>query len=110
MYPTPHDYHLSQIERLTAAFATVAPHQQKDTESVTIYVAAGEPIFSGHEPESNAYIVTSGEVLMFRYGCPVDLLEAGELLDLRIWRDAMAVALKNCTLVRVATPAIGQLS
>ena len=58
----------------------------------------GGRIFGKTSPLARAYVVASGEVLILRDGRPVDLVEAGELLDPRIWRDATAIARTDCTL------------
>ena len=104
MYPTSHEYHLQQIERLTTAFATIPTQKQSSSVTPTTYIAAGEPIFSGHESTAKPYLVTSGEILILRNGQPVDLLEPGDLLDLHIWADATAVALNSCTLTALSGP------
>ena len=108
MHPMSYDYHEAQIERLAAAFAPFA----RTTPVVVpkLYVAAGHPIFSGHEVEAEAYLVTSGEVLISRNGHPIDLIEEGELLDLSLWPSATAVALSGCTLVTLSSLAQRKLS
>lgn len=109
MRPASHDYHLLQIKQLTSAFSLFTAKHPKalpPTPVPTLYVAAGQPIFSGHEPTSKMYLVTSGEVLMLRNERPVDLLERGDLLDLQIWPNATAVALHDCTLELLATPVL----
>jgi CRP-like cAMP-binding protein len=61
-------------------------------------VRKGGHIFAESTPSANTYMVASGEVLIFRDGQPVDLVEAGELLDPRIWSDATAIARTDCIL------------
>lgn len=61
-------------------------------------VRSGSQIFDRTMPLANAYTVASGEVLILREGRVVDIVEPGELLDPRIWTDATAVALTDCTL------------
>ena len=102
MYPMSHAYHQEQIERLRAAFAPFIPAQCAVVPK--LYIAAGQPIFSGHEVEEQPYLVTSGEVLILRNGRPVDLIEEGELLDLTLWPGTMAMALSSCVLVALRTP------
>ncbi len=97
MYPMSHAYHQEQIERLRAAFAPFFPATTPLVPKM--YVAAGQPIFSGHEIEAQTYLVTSGEIVILRNGQPVDLLEEDELLDLRLWPGTTAKALSSCTLV-----------
>ncbi len=97
MYPMSHAYHQAQVERLRAAFAPFMPATYGIEPK--LYVAAGQPIFSGHEIETHAYLVTSGEIVILRNGRPVDLLEAGELLDLTLWPGTRVMALSACTLV-----------
>lgn len=100
MHPMSHAYHQEQIERLRTAFAPFLPATSPIVPK--LYVAAGQPIFSGHEIEEQTYLVTSGEILMLRNGQPVDLLEADELLDLRLWPGTTAMALSSCTLIPLA--------
>ena len=96
MQSMPHEYHETQIARLAMAFAPFA--QTKQAVVPKIYIAAGQPIYSGHELEEWSYVVTSGEVLILRDERPIDLVEAGELLDLTLWPGTTAVALSSCTL------------
>ena len=67
-------------------------------------VCQGARIFEDSAPFARAYIVESGEVLIICGGQPVDLIEAGELLDSRFWHDATAVAHTDCIL---ASPRMG---
>lgn len=61
-------------------------------------VRQGAQIFDKAMPLSSAYTVASGEVLILRDGQLIDMVEAGELLDQRIWSDATAIAHTDCTL------------
>jgi len=97
----PHAYHQELIDRLRVAFAPFAP--VTDSTTPKLYIAAGEPIFSSHEQTEQSYLVTSGEVLIFRNGQPVDLLEKDDLLDLHLWPGATAMALSSCTLVALSS-------
>jgi hypothetical protein len=95
MHPLSYEYHEMQFERLRAAFAPFA--RPSTIVAPQLYVAAGEPVFAGYKGGPRAYLVTSGEVLIVRHGQPVDLLEAGDLLDLQIWPGATAMALADST-------------
>ncbi|MEZ4614217.1 MAG: hypothetical protein R2867_01700 [Caldilineaceae bacterium] len=108
MYPMSHEYHEAQIERLAVAFAPFARPQHVMVPK--LYIAGGEPIFSGHESESTAYLVTSGEVVILRSGRPVDLIEEGEIVDLALWPGTTAMALTPCTLLALTTLAPYQVS
>ena len=66
-------------------------------------VRRGMRIFGKSLPLANVYMVASGEVMILRGGQLVDLVEAGELLDQRIWRGATAIAHTDCML---APPAV----
>ncbi len=103
MHPMSHAYHEEQIERLREAFAPFIPVTSPVVPK--LYVAAGQPIFSGHEIEEQTYLVTSGEIVILRDGQPVDLLEEDELLDLRLWPGTTAMALSGCTLVALSAVA-----
>ena len=61
-------------------------------------VRKGGRIFGASLPLADAYFVAAGEVIILRDGRPVDLVEAGELLDPNIWRNATAIAHTDCTL------------
>jgi len=61
-------------------------------------VPRGSRIFDKYAPPSRPYTVAAGEVMILRDGRLVDLVEAGELLDPRIWQGATAVARTDCTL------------
>lgn len=65
-------------------------------------VSRGSHIFDKHSPAPRPYTVTAGEVMILRNGHLVDLVEAGELLDPRIWQGATAVARTDCTLALLA--------
>lgn len=67
-------------------------------------VRKGARIFDGSAPFTRAYTVASGEVLVERDGRLIDIVEAGELLDPRIWGDATAIAYTDCTLT---APTVG---
>lgn len=54
---------------------------------------------------TGAYVVTDGEVMIMREGRIIDIVEAGELLDSRIWTGATAVAYTDCTLAPQALAA-----
>ena len=76
-------------------------------------VRRGARIFDASAPFARTYTVASGEVLVHRNGELIDIVEAGELLDPRIWGDATAVAHTDCTLTapgrrRLAAPPIGR--
>ena len=105
MYPVSYEYHEMQVDRLRAAFMPFA--RPSTIVAAQLYVAAGEPVFAGYRGGPTAYLVASGEVLIVRHGQPVDLLEAGDLLDLQIWPGATAMALADSTLtVLDAQPAV----
>ena len=61
-------------------------------------VRRGTRIFDTSARFLRSYSIASGEVLILRGGRPIDLVETGELLDPRIWRDATAIAFTDCTL------------
>lgn len=48
--------------------------------------------------DSSAFHLIKGEIVIFSNGRPVDLVEAGEYVDTRMWADATAVAQTDCTL------------
>ena len=58
-----------------------------------IQFTKGQQLFHAAMLNTGAYLVTSGEVLIARNGRPVDLVEAGELLDIELWPGATAIAL-----------------
>ena len=62
------------------------------------WVRRGTRIFDASGPYVRIYRVAAGEVLILRGGWPVDLVEAGEMLDPRMWQDATAIAYTDCTL------------
>lgn len=60
-------------------------------------------IHRGHvlfDPTNNSSVfhLIRGEIVIFSNGRPVDLVEAGEYVDTRMWVDATAVAQTDCTL------------
>ena len=101
MHPMPYEYHELQLERFTAAFSTIAPERISIVPK--LYIAAGEPIVSRYDLCNQAYLITSGEVIILRDGQPVDLLEEDELLDLAFLPETVAIAHRSCTLIPMAT-------
>lgn len=57
-----------------------------------------------------AFVVSSGEVVIMQNGRPVDLIEAGEYFDESIWLGAEAIALSDCRLVPVVEPQMERLA
>ncbi|MEZ4684272.1 MAG: hypothetical protein R2932_59680 [Caldilineaceae bacterium] len=92
-----HDYHQKQIARLLAAFASL-PFPVRPT-TVARHIAKGQPIRHECEEGNRQYLVTDGEVVILRNGRPLDLVECDEVLDMRLWPNATAMALSDCTLV-----------
>ncbi|MEZ4656389.1 MAG: hypothetical protein R2911_02350 [Caldilineaceae bacterium] len=74
---------------------------QLPNEKRTNLSALGGQMLFQEGDATSAYRVLKGEVLILRQGRVVDLVEAGELLDARIWPGAMAVAWTECTLEAV---------
>ena len=68
----------------------------------TAIVLGGQILF-GSDESLAAHRILAGEVLIVRNGHIVDLVQAGELLDPRIWDDAIAVALTDCVLEEIPT-------
>lgn len=101
MHPMPYEYHEVQLERFTAAFATIAPERLAVVPK--LFIAAGQPIVSRYDVRNQAYLITSGEVVILRDGQPVDLLEEDELLDLTLLPETVAIAHRSCTLIPMAT-------
>ena len=64
----------------------------------TLHFATGEIIREAGATLSQSYVITNGEVIILRNGVPVDLLEAGEILDDFCWEGATAVAHADCAL------------
>ncbi len=62
----------------------------------------GEQLFTESALGEQRYLMTSGELLILRNGRPVDLVEAGELLEHALWPDTTAVALTACAFEPVA--------
>ncbi len=94
----------AEIEQLRLAFAALPDSQYAIVPQPVIpqtYVAAGQPIFSGHEIQERPYLITSGEALILRDGYPIDLVEEGELLDQAMWPETTIVALSGCTFVQL---------
>jgi hypothetical protein len=66
--------------------------------------AAPRQVHRGHvlfDPTADppAFQLMEGEIVIFRSGHPVDLVEAGEYVDGRMWTEATAVARTHCTLL-----------
>ncbi|MCB0063277.1 MAG: hypothetical protein KDE19_14250 [Caldilineaceae bacterium] len=101
MHPMSHEYHTAQVERLLAAFTPFARLSQAMLPK--LYLAAGERVFAGYEPAERRYLVINGEVVIFRDGWPVDLVEEGEIVDLHLWPGTTAVARRSSTLVLLPT-------
>ncbi|MEZ4618728.1 MAG: hypothetical protein R2867_24885 [Caldilineaceae bacterium] len=59
----------------------------------------GQPILHDRKKDNCQYLVTDGEVVILRNGRPIDLVECDEVLDMRLWPNATAMALSDCTLV-----------
>ena len=68
-----------------------------------IQFAKGEQLFHAAMRNTGTYVVTSGEVLIVRNNRPVDLVEAGELLDSELWPGATAIALTAGSIKRMGT-------
>ena len=61
-------------------------------------ISKGMSVFGASKQLAGTYVVANGEVMILRDGRLVDIVEAGELLDARIWRGATAIAYTDCTL------------
>ena len=73
--------------------ALAAPATENKTARNQICFSKGQPLIQSSSMSNSAYRVVHGEVLIVRHGRPVDLVEAGELLEADLWPDAMAIAL-----------------
>jgi len=68
------------------------------------FFSKGQPLIQPSSICNSAYLVVHGEVLIVRHGRPVDLVEAGELLEADLWPDAMAIALTPGILEMMESP------
>ena len=73
--------------------------QPRNVNARKRHIAKGQPILHEHEAENCQYFVTDGEVVIFRNGRPIDLVECDEVLDMMLWPNATVMALSDCTLV-----------
>ena len=63
------------------------------------FIRQGRRIFGESVQLNGAYVVARGAAMIVRNGFIVDFVEAGELLDSRIWQNATAVAYTDCLLL-----------
>lgn len=87
-----------------ATFSLPTSLRKPATANEHILLSEGQQVFHGPTSSGDTFLVTSGEVLILRNGRPVDLVEAGELLEKNLWPDASAVALTICTLEKLESP------
>jgi hypothetical protein len=63
-----------------------------------VCAAKGESVLRGSR-RSQTYRLIEGEVLVLRHGVPIDLVEAGDYIDARIWPDATLLAWTDCRMM-----------
>lgn len=63
-----------------------------------VCAAKGESVLAGSR-RSQTYRLIEGEILVLRHGVPIDLVEAGDYIDARIWPDATLLAWTDCRMM-----------
>jgi hypothetical protein len=63
-----------------------------------VCAAKGERVLRGSW-RSQTYRLIEGEILVLRHGVPIDLVEAGDYIDARIWPDATLLAWTDCRMM-----------
>ena len=56
----------------------------------------GQIVFNSRQDSDQGFQVKSGEVVIVRDGCMVDIVEPGESCDSSQWQHAVAIAWGNC--------------
>lgn len=97
MQAIPHQDYQEQFYHLPLAIVPMQVSMR--STPLEVYIAKGQPVFKSYDAKGQSYLVISGEVAILRNGRPIDLVECGEILDLRLWPSTTAMALSACTLV-----------
>jgi hypothetical protein len=73
------------------------PAPVRKTVSRPLRLHKGQQLFTEPALDEQSYLMISGELLILRDGRPVDLVEAGDLLERALWPGTTAIALTACT-------------